>query len=71
MCTSCGVNVCGCVCTYLTHVGVHVVVHHVSVNMRVCAWPAIVDMNYLNSVIRVVKLLYMESMGNFYQLRTV
>ena len=36
-----------------------------------CAWPAIADMNYLNSVIRVIKLLYMESMGNFYQSRTV
>ena len=35
------------------------------------AWPAIADMNYLNSVIRVIKLLYMESMGNFYQSRTV
>ena len=31
-------------------------------------WPAIADMNYLNSVI---KLLYMESMGNFYQSLTV
>ena len=36
-----------------------------------CPWPAIEDMNYLNSVIRVIKLLYMESMGNFYQSRTV
>ena len=35
------------------------------------SWPAIADMNYLNSVIRVIKLLYMESMGNFYQSRTV
>ena len=32
------------------------------------AWPAIADMNYLNSVIRV---LNMVSMGNFYQSRTV
>ena len=32
------------------------------------AWPAIADMNYLNSVIRVIKLL---NMGNFYQSRTV
>ena len=28
-------------------------------------------MNYLSSVIRVIKLLNMESMGNFYQSRTV
>ena len=34
-------------------------------------WPAIVDMNYLNSVIRVIKLLYMASMRNFYQSRIV
>ena len=35
------------------------------------SWPAIADMNYLNSVIRVIKLLYMESMGKIYQSRTV
>ena len=34
------------------------------------AWPAIADMN-LNSVIRVIKLLNIVSMGNFYQSRTV
>ena len=32
------------------------------------SWPAIADMN---SVIRVIKLLNMESMGNFYQSHTV
>ena len=39
-----------------------------SYNADIESWPAIADMN---SVIRVIKLLNMESMGNFYQSRSL
>ena len=35
------------------------------------AWPEIADMNDLNSVIRVIKKLYRESMENFQQSLTL